>query len=403
MDLGDNNVILISPIVGEISDNNVIFLITTRSSVGLSLYVNDDHHSSHLTRSIVPTRIVVNIPLSMHTDTICVWFYNNIPISEHKLRSSYNKMIFLSCDFPEADTVHSLWNKIGNDEKNGICFHIGDNIYGDHPYHDLDHNYNEQYVKTWSRWAEPMSDFSHMMVADDHEIADGYDYTKSLTGGVVAGLTAYKNYQASLLLQIQDVPGFFIKKVDHETTVYGISRTLMGMTILDKINQIKSHFTDTVILALSSAPVPLPPGAMSAVYKKIFGSTGWELTDLKQLYDICFSLLESGQVKRFILIGGDLHIGITGAVTKDFHTINVYVSSGVTAYPSPIEHLLAKTMNGSFLFEGYNVLLDSRAKRNYLTMALPISPVNPGTLVYNEEDAPKNWLDYIKEMAYMVK
>lgn len=298
--------ISITPIVGEITENGVIFLVVTQQSISVDLYINGTYYQSYKTNDIIPTRIFIPIAPNYHDDTVYVWRHKSqydAIISEHKLKLSYDKMIFLSCDLPEADTNHSLWMKLSNEEKNGICFHLGDNIYGDRAYNTCGHDYNSTYIKTWSRWSPIMNDFSHMMVADDHEICDGYDYTVASNDAIAIGLLAYKQYQTGLLQQVNSFPGFFVKVVDEDTTVYGISRSMMGVTPLSLIQQIKNNFSGNVILAISSAPVPLPPGLSRNIYELIYGSFGWEQSDLISLYDLCFECLESGQVKKFILIG----------------------------------------------------------------------------------------------------
>lgn len=395
-----DNIIEVHPIIGEITSDGVVFLIVTLVSIVIDLYFNNEYYQSYVTNSHEPTRIFVTISKPGNY----TWKYKNIVISNHDIKSDYNKMVFLSCDLPAADTKHSLWKKLAKREKNGICFHLGDNIYGDRAYGSDDHDYNDIYIKTWSRWSPIMNNFTHMMVADDHEICDGYDYNFPSNPVIEKGLLAYKQYQTNLLQQNQ-YPSFFVKDVGYNTTVYGLSRTMMGINPLSLIKQIKDSLRGNIILAISSAPVPQPSGIEGNLYGLIFGSFGWENDDLTELYDICFELLESGQVDNIILIGGDLHIGISGVIKKTGSTksIPVYVSSGITVYPSSIEHLLACAMTCKLEFNNYTLDLESKAYRNYLTIPLPLSTTNPGTLTYSEESIPNNLLDYFRELSYIVK
>ncbi len=394
-----DDIMVVHPIIGEITSNGIVFIVVTSISITLDLYINDKYYQFYITNAQDPTRIYVQISI----EGKYTWKYKNVTVSNHEIDSEYNKMIFLSCDLPAADTKHSLWKKLAKTEKNGICFHLGDNIYGDKAYNTDNHDYHNIYNKTWSRWDKLMSNFSHMMIADDHEICDGYDYTVKLNPVIEKGLLAYKQYQTNLLQQ-NLYPGYFEKDVGYNTTVYGLSRTMMGISPLALIEQIKNGFKDNIILAISSAPVPQPEGVAGNLYGLIFGSFGWESSDLVKLYDICFDLLDSQKVKKIILIGGDLHIGISGTIKKlgSNNVIPVYVSSGITVYPSSIEHLLSRAITGISNFNNYTLDLESRAYRNYLTIPLPLSDTNPGTLTYSEECMPNNLLEYLKEFSYII-
>lgn len=411
------NEISINPIVGEITANGVIFLIVTKVSILLDLYIDGTYYATYLTNTKIPTRIFVDVapntytldkPVTLYTwklhrDIVNYNWHNlteNI-VSEHKLKSSYDRLIFLSCDMPAADTQHSLWNTIGSIEHEGICFHLGDNIYGDAAYNTQNITYDDIYVKTWSRWAHIMNNFSHIMIADDHEICDGYDYNVPLNSKINSGLLAYHQYQSSLQ-QNQNISGFFIKTVDKDTTVYGLSRTVIGITPLEMIKSLKYSFSGNIILAISSAPIPLAL-KFQTLYGMIFGSFGWESNELLELYDICFSLLRSGQVRSIILIGGDLHFGISGIISDGKYQVHVYVASAISAHPTHIEHLLANEMNGTFPFGNYVIELQSKAYRNYLSISLPINNSNPGLLIYSTESQPANMIAYLEEMTYIIK
>ncbi len=383
---------MVSVIAGEISNDGIVFLILTNEFIILDLYLN---HQYYCTYTLSDTNRVV-VPI---TNVIYTFKSNDIIISEHDFH--IDRLIFLSCDMPGADTKNSLWNSF--DKQSGLCIHIGDNIYGDGAYNLK--SYNDLYLKTWSRWAPLMTNFSHMMVADDHEICDGYDYTVRTTQRVKDGLTIYHKYQTSLLYNYHPhflIPGFFIKSIDN-VVVYGLSRTVMKCTPLEMIKRLKSTFRGNIILAISSAPVPLTSELQYKLYNMMFGSFGWDQNELIELYDLCFELLESKQVSSVTLIGGDLHFGITGIIKKGCYKIYLYVTSGISANPTMIEYLLSNSMNCHLSLGEYGIELSSKAYRNYLSIPLPFNPNNPGRIIYSMETQPCNMIEYSKEMINIVK
>lgn len=394
-----SSIFLIKPIVGEITDKAIIFLVNTSYSTTLKLNINGQFHSTYQTNSATPTRLIVDIEVcSIKTYT---WLRNGIIVSEHRLGPNIDTLVFVSCDLTEADTKHSLWNKISTDEKSGLCIHLGDNIYGDRVYQDTVQDYDNRYSKTWSKWIDLLTDFSHIMVADDHEVVDGYGYADRLKPESQAGLTAYKNYQVALL---NDSKGdIIVKKINSDTTIYAISRTMIDTTPMEKLRQYRWTMTDKIILAFSSAPVPVTNGISGSIYTSIFGSSGWEDPDLKDLYDFCFDLLTTNQVQQIILIGGDIHIGVSGTVSKGNHHIDVYVPSGISSHPTVIESICATAINGRYDYQGYQMDFTAKAKRNYLSIGLPLKPTTPGKIIYNNESYPHDIKAYLSEMYYMLK
>lgn len=398
----------ITPIVGEITANGVVFLITAKKNITLYLKIDDLLYSQYVINAGPPTRIFVDVPPNT-TNTKYLFYHQEYyierEVSVHNLKAQVDKLVFVSCDMPSAETKKPLWNKVSTDEKQGLCIHIGDNIYGDPAYKSSKHDYNSIYHKTWARWSLLTTNFSHLMVADDHEITDGYDYTSTVPPtdpAVSAGMLAYQNFQLSLTEQPQNPIGYIVKQVDADTTVYIMSRTLMGTTVLAKIKELKSTFSGKVILAMSSAPVPLSVGLMGTIYTGIFGSTGWDDAELTELYNLCFELLESGQVSQFVLVGGDFHFGIDGTVSKNNNSINIYVASAISSHPTVIESFCASAINGHNTFNGYQLDFKSKATRNYLTVDLPLKPTNPGKLVYSEKSMPKDLIAYYKELFAMI-
>lgn len=384
-------------ITGEILDNTVIFLIISEYNIGINVFINDEYSSTH---NIKYLAIRLILPYSKLHNYIFTTVEGTI-ISQHNLSSSNNKLIFLSCDMPAADTKHSLINNFINDS--GICFHLGDNIYGDKAYNSNNTNYKDIYLSTWRRWANIMCNFSHLMIADDHDVRDGFnildvEYKNSSNKKLLDAITCYRLFQTSLQHNLID--GKIIKRVDDVTTVYCISRTITNITPIELIKRYSREFNNNVIIATSSAPIPMNS---KIPYEMIFGSYGWKYVDLLELYDLLFALLESRKVNNVILIGGDLHFGVSGIIRKGNLKIHVYVTSAISAHPTFIENILASSMTGNFVFDKYSIELMSRADRNYLTIQLPINKDSPGTLTYSNYYWPKSITSYVEEMFYIVK
>ena len=446
--------VYIEPIVGEITQNNVIFLLTPTfevTSISLHIIKNGIVVDLRVYELISDTcnRISVSIPYD-NDEEYCrsslekhlsennadiensytfQWFINDELISSHCLNmGSVNKLIFVSCDLPEGDTKHSLWNKVSY-ESPDLCCHIGDNIYGDDAYDDLietsrteakntTHSYESSYHNAWSRWAPLLRNTSHIMIPDDHDITDNYDcnhdnnpatkntfsifpYGQRCNTAVDEGMRMYNAYQASLLNMV-DMPGYVFKHLNDNTTLVMLSRTFLNNDIVETLKSIEYSLRKHVIIAVSSAPIPMPHNIAGTIYETVFGRTGWNDDKLKELYDFCFSLLEEDISRNIVLIGGDIHIGVHGKIIKNDLSIPIYVTSPISNHPTIIEYIYSKALTDDHTLFDYKLKLTAKAKRNYLKVTLPLKNDDPGEIVWSEETKPKSLIKYYRQLWRML-
>ena len=413
-------------IVGEVSEGTVVFLVIPREKCILTLNIL-------LSRTIILTRLFRVIddeneilieegPIALLktgvSNRVCIsdiniqkenfyrfqWCIDDKVIRTHRLRMDMNpkKLVFVSCDLPQADTQHSLWNNISA-ESPDLCCHIGDNIYGDSTYHSRALDYNSLYQDTWGRWEPLLLDTSHLMIPDDHDITDGYTYGH--TGAAVErGLQAYVDYQEALVNNNDSGSGFIVKRIRHDTVLVMISRTFIPMSPLDKLKQLRKSLTGNVIIAFSSAPILIPDNFRGTIYKTVFGDEGWDNIALRELYDFCFELMEENSNTRIVLIGGDVHFGVQGTINKGFMSIPIFITSPISNQPTIVEKICAKSLNGTIHFHDYILNLESHARRNYLRLLFPEGKSRDisGELIWNHEKYPGSILTFTGELLHMI-
>lgn len=386
-------------IVGEATDNAIVFLFNLSKSIKAILLVDDIEYAGYEIGT-GPYRVLVD-GLD-NTSKKYKWMVDGELLSEHDLRNGIQKIAFVSCDLIEGDTENSLWNRLET-ENVDLCCHLGDNVYADSAYNKTtgDHrkHYDKRYIKTWKTWAHKLLNCQHLMVADDHEITDNWDIRQDVNPKVEIALEMFDKYQQALLQQNSELG--YIRKEYNGTTLLLLSRTMMEKSVLEKLKEIKDTLDGDIIIAMSSAPVPMPTGYEGTIYNAIFGSTGWSDEELLELYNFCFELYESGKAKTILLIGGDIHVGVQATIEHSNHKLYVYVTSPITAHPTIVESLYARGLNNTKVFGRYNTTFNARADRNYLHLTLPLQHDNPAALVYSDEAKPASVIRYIKQIAKM--
>ena len=391
------------PIVGEVSSDQIIFLVKSVKSESVTIsFKNYDIQSKKMIDdkrliNIVPniaTRIVLG-NINFNKNKILFTIDIDDKKYQHLIGNKINKIIIISCDMPVADAEHSLWNDISNENSDLVC-HIGDNIYGDATYHSKNANYDQLYVDTWNIWSPLLKDSSHLMIGDDHEVKNNFDITQldQNDSKQKKALDAYNCYQATLA-NVPSNEGVLTKLINDVKLIL-ISRSLCLENLVDRLIKEVGNETGNLIVAFSSAPIILPTNLCGKLYNSILGGTGWKEPDLFRLYDFCFQYMEKNNAK-IILVGGDLHDGFEETIYYQKLELPIFVSSAITNYATPFEKLIISGISSTEQINKYRIVISAKAKRNYLV----IENGKP-TLKYGSSNMPKKILPYFKELIKMI-
>lgn len=385
-------------------------------------------------RNFGPSQMTVDLE---EEGIYCIYWYDNTNTIKYKhMINNYpcENWIFLSCDFPQADTKNSLWTKLEeeclNSNKNTTIFHIGDQIYADKEYKKalkalknspsnlkerpefdevLREIYRKRYRKVFSSHAKILSNTTNYYLWDDHEIINNFAfYEKHDKDEIrVANIAkqVYTEYQENQQEQIKKIFGnSWYKELDYNTLFLGIERNSEQINVEKIIDFIKSQDHQKIVLALS-APVILPGKNSSHINNGKFLLRQQLLT----LYEFLLEFLEKDPFNQVILIGGDLHCGSHGIIkrskdlSKDLTTsakFNLVIASPITNYPTFDRKLLSKAFKGEYELNDFITYqnISSRAKRCYAKINCDNFDVS---MVYNEERIPKSLFDYLYQLWQM--
>jgi len=352
MELNDDSLEEYSTIIIFISINEVSLLVNNKH---VGIYKENEIHRCIL-KSYKPY-YVVNFNSKILSKTIEIFF-------------KFPKIVsFISCDYLELRNKNCLWNHIKSD----TIFHIGDNIYMDIIYNKAKKNkwsydkINEKGLKRYTKNLNPIKcyhDRSNLMLWDDHDICDGFkleqmdNYSKPL-------VELYNKIQGGLLLYECQGPGKSFYRIYNRTLVYFIERVSIEKTILSYISKVINGTSniDKCILCFTSSPVIIPDNSS---YAKIFGKDGsWTCNQFIQLAE----LIENHKNIKFIIIGGDLHMGLYGLLNDT----PIIVTSPMTNICTPIEKALGKKLKGKeFILDSKTKLkyVNYTSKRNYINVNL---------------------------------
>lgn len=427
----------IPPIVGEVdySNNRFIVIFVTKENCIISLKLMKQGGEHQIDCKAGNTiRLDIELDKSLNSEII-KYYIDDVQVFVNHIGLNGARLItFVSCDYPELDIKRSLWNSIQFYSPD-ICYHIGDNIYGDVPYkkgkniieeheHKQDKRknkgkypvslpldevrarYKERYEKTWKRWGLKLNNTSHVAIWDDHDVTEGFnalDINNSITE---TACEVYSEYQESTRLDQGEHKCVYRHKINDRCYVLLIDRMYvetvfsvqLKMLVDDYINDIEDG---TIILAFTSAPIPSIEGKRKKVYEKIFGDDAlWKKEDLISLYDMIFAWMGDDTKKNAAIIGGDIHIGISGEVLKNNRKIPFYVTSPISNHPTIIERIYAGGYQlGTRMEVGkYDVYINQcKCKRNYLLAEVDNSGKFKGTLVFARKSLPKNILALPRE------
>lgn len=478
------NSIKMSFVVGEFTDKEIVLLLDQveyGSKVLLINPLNKEEHSFYLITASPanrgPARLVAQVSFTQVIITLMDPKRNILQQSHITLSTLKDTFYFVSCDHVEADTNPSLWNTLMDDikdqETTGVCIHLGDNVYADHAWNqsikypnvDPKEFYRRRYRRTWFRNPDKrnvLASVSNLMIWDDHEIVNDANILELIsgtggTGGtgreriINAAVDVYEEYQESLFLTPKDkntpTGGRFFDseigdkswyKMVGDILVICIERTTSGrpssQKIVDRLDELFNYYEDHdmideirgLILCTSWAPVPPPEGNRSSQwYRRLKG--GSKFVDKNELSILYHYLLDwSSQTRPVMLVGGDIHFGLRGTVTRGDKMIHVMVSSGITNHPTYDRRLAARAYIGTIpidddilvgsdhVIEGYNNISDdipyfhveqSEGRRCYGRLTIEryegVAMIFMPRLVYNPITRPRSYIRYLKSLYSM--
>ncbi len=404
------------PIVGEIVDNkaSILFEPSDKSSQ-VSYRIHKKIHKVPIEPS-GPTRTVIQFKKS--GTYIIQWMINNCLSYQHCIKNEeINKLIFVSCDFLEADTKNSLWAKMVDELSDNIgLIHLGDQAYMDPVFNQckkllITNNlntqqqcfnlYGQRYCDTWNPHANILSNTSSYYIWDDHEIYNDIklnDNHDKMTETIInVAVDAYKKYQQSFHVYHDTIINDYCwyKYINKHTILLTIERTSRDVAFEEIVEAILSLNMKKLILCFTSAPIPIPQGIHGHLYKSLKGlDKFWPEDKLIALYDWLFKwMIDDRQV---VVVGGDIHFGVYGNMTKNELKIPVIIASPITNQPYPDRILAAKGMKGSHrLGDMTFTTVTSKARRCYATLMLDDVSIN---MVYCKDKYPQNKIKYLKAL-----
>lgn len=427
------------PIVGEILDKKVSVIFELNNATSTVKYLIGGYN---MKRNVVvnqngPTNILLKFD---KFDKYKVsWFVNDKLSFEHNvIVSNYvEKLIFVSCDFLEADTKHSLWDRMVSEvslNNRTAIVHLGDQAYMDAQFNECEeilfawsdantteklcfNAFGQRYCETWKPHAKLLSNVSNYYIWDDHEIKNDIrlDNVTDETINFISkiAVNAYNKYQQSFHVNDTYIINKYCwyKYIDEKcsTVILAIERTSREITLqeifgaiqkLEKINPI-----NRLILCFSSAPIPPPQGGYGNVYKRLIGlGKFWNQNELKNLYEWLFNWM--GSKKEVAITGGDIHFGVHGYATRNNQKIPILIASPITNHPSLDRKIAAKGLRGAHIINADkkdNIIifstLSSKAKRCYGTIDLESAPMKTN-IHYSEDKYPKDIMKYIRALSH---
>jgi hypothetical protein len=350
-----------------------------------------------------------------------------------------DKIIFVSCDLLEADTEHSMWDRM-YDELDGNkqigIIHLGDQAYMDNVFNEsvklvrkygcnestkqgIIKSFGKRYYDTWEKHSKILSLTTNYTIWDDHEIRNNINldeelpYDKDFVRNI--GVDAYIKYQQSLHLKFHQVLSDYswIKRID-STVIIAIERTSKIIPVEDVISLIKheniNKFINRLILCFSSAPIPRPQGKYGNLYNKFTGDDGtsdkskfWQLKDLKTLYEELFNWIDKLDGREVLITGGDLHFGTYGTATRNGKSIPVLISSPITNEPTFDRWLASKGLKGihNISSDISFTTISSKARRCYGIVDLESYPMIVD-IKYSSEKYPRSMIKYYKTILSFI-
>ncbi len=441
----------IPPFIGEVNyhTKEYILLFNTLYNCTVDIQINPiDSVKNQQEISVeceegVMTRVVLAEPGSLK-----LFIHNHLTSTLVVDYNKHHNLCFVACDNPNIDITDTLWDDI--DTETDICIHLGDNIYGDYafrrgvkmvrdarkhttqnkvrrrysaelPVHEVANEYRQIYQDTWTRWASKLPNTSHICIWDDHDVVNNFNDTMIHTVpdahnndivAAIVGTQMYHEYQEATRLDEGKNKPIYYKKINHNTGLLLIERITrlssdtecpfppeLEKLLSKKLNKIQGG---SVIIAFTSAPLPINEGKRGKLYRRKFGVDSlWSLQRLKALYDILFHWMGDHESRSIVLIGGDLHIGVNGYVTRGNRNIPLFVTSPISSHPGVIEKFYSSGYQNQYMLNEYTITLNQvKAVRNYLKMSVEDNGRIVGMLVFADQRHIAPWRR-LREMIRM--
>jgi len=301
----------------------------------------------------------------------------------------------VSCDYRQMDTKRSLWEEM--DPNVDLVLHLGDNIYGDHEFfrglsllrssrfrgsegarrssaHEIIRaEYEENYRRSWARWAYHLRHCRHLMIPDDHDVTNGYN-SEAFRPGTLEdevsqiALEVFRRYQRGLEVEDgeggnrkmedkkggnkeedfepqekklrrisrksgkkgppeesetpekSEIPDLFLSRwLDSETLLCLCERASSGgrSATAELIEALEREAAGArkLVLAFGAAPLPPAGGFYGKLYRAVYGADGlWSPGEALSVYEFLQRWLgaeeNAGNERKALLLGGDIHIGV---------------------------------------------------------------------------------------------
>lgn len=431
----------LSPIVGEIIDKkaSVIFELYNKDSTVEYIIENSKIIYRVDLEPFGPTKTIIQFKKEGMYNVS--WFINKKLEFEHKIivSNDVHKLLFVSCDLLEANSKHSLWDEMKSElisDKRTSIIHLGDQAYMDPVFNHykkiinkmgkLDEtdeisklcfeSYGQRYCDTWMPHAKLLSNTSNYYIWDDHEVTNDVtldtitdDTVKLISENAVL---AYNLYQQSFHVNETTIINDYCwyKYIDSKknTVIMAIERTSREVTldeIFEAITELnKRRKIKRLILCFTCAPIPY-----HNKYENIYGlnkilSKFWECSKLKTLYEWLFDWMEEVDGREIALVGGDIHFGVNGYISRKTSKIPILIASPITNQPFLDRMLASKNMCCIYTIEGelpdndiIYTKLSTKGRRCYGVIDLDTVPMNVD-IVYSRDKYPKSWFKYIKTL-----
>lgn len=400
------------PQVGEIRDLKATIMCELHDKLQILKY--DFNNALHKVENQPVGPSVILLEADKEGVYPITWYINEKIVFQHviTINNQVDKIITVSCDLLEADTKHSLWDAMSITSRTAL-FHLGDQAYQDGSYRrclkvkngpDVKKYYfqlySNRYSETWKPHADLLANVSNYYMWDDHDIVNNIQLDKVSSDIIDVAIEAYDAYQQ--YFHVEDTFLFYsfswYKYLDNElsTVALTIDRTTKKIPLqdiftciedLDKINPIKK-----LILCFSSAPIPHPQGFYGELYKKIIGvGKFWPEEELELLYKWLFYWMGDREV---IILGGDVHFGVHGAMRFNHLKIPILISSPITNQPCLDRHWAAKGMRGEIpLGDMMFQCFQSKARRCFGEIDLNTMETS---IYFSRDKYPKNLIKYLK-------
>lgn len=416
------------PIVGQIERNEVTIIfecVEDNLPIQVLIYTESDYRLLRTLDIVSEEKGVTKITLTLPdlVTYVLEWNCRDILHYRHKISlQDPSHYLFMSCDFLEADTSPSLWEKVKDEANDTVILHLGDQIYADAEFREgmrivkkdphartkILELYRQRYRATWRRCHEALSNVSNLFLWDDHELVNDYcissEHTPEEATVASVATDAYKEYQLACHRE-DTIEGSFERGM---VTVLTVERTTHAPSVEKILARLHATTTPKVFLCFASGPIPKPQGTYGALYRFITKEPEkdegkfWSCKSLLQLYVGVCDWLQANPDKDILLVGGDLHFGTHGRVSRGLQTFQVVVASPISNHPTYDRHIASLGMAGVHVL-GDGVVFEtlvSKAQRCYARVSVAEHPCRV-KMVWNSVSSPHSRGRYYRHLLRM--